>query len=141
MQRIEGVEKFLLRTFFLRQELDVINQQHIHIAELVAEAGHLVVAQRVDHLVGELLAGDVADGRLRLPHLDFVPDRLHQMSLAHADTAIEEKRVIGLGWALRHRLAGGVGELIATTDHERVKGVTRIELGRAVPVEAGLGVE
>ena len=65
VQRVEGVEELFLGAFLLRQELDVVDQQHVHVAELVAEAGHLVVAQRVDHLVGELLAGDVADGRLR----------------------------------------------------------------------------
>jgi len=75
--------------------MDVIDQQHIDIAELVAEADHLVVAQRVDHLVGELLAGDIADGRLREALLDLVPDGLHQVGLAHADAAIQEQRVVG----------------------------------------------
>jgi len=81
VQRVEGVEEFFLGPFFLGEELDVIHQQHIDIAELVAEAGHLVVAQRVDHLVGELLAGDIADGRLREALLDLVPDGLHQVVL------------------------------------------------------------
>ena len=59
------MEKLLLCAFLLGQELNVIDQQHIHVAELVAKRGHLVVSERVDHLVGELLAGNVADGRLR----------------------------------------------------------------------------
>ena len=107
-------------------------------AELVAEAGHLVVAQRVDHLVGELLAGDVADGRLRHAPLDLVPDGLHQVGLAHADAAIQEERVIGLRGTLSHGLARRVSKLIAAADHERVKGVARIQLRRAIPIEARL---
>ena len=138
VQRVEGVEELFLGAFLLGQELDVVHQQHVHVAELVAEADHLVVAQRVDHLVGELLAGDVADGRLGLPALDLVADGLHQVGLAHADAAVEEERVVGLGRTLRHRLAGGVGELVAAADHEGVKGVARIQLRGAVPVKTSL---
>ena len=120
------------------EELDVVDEQHVDVAELVAEAGHLVVAQRVDHVVRELLAGDVADGGLRRAALDLVADRLHQVSLAHADAAVEEERVVGLGRALGHGLAGGVGKLVAAADDERVEGVARIQLRCAIPVEPRL---
>src|SRR5579863_5611417 len=96
VQRIEGMEELFLRALFLRQELDVVDQQHIHVAEFVAEAGHLVVAQRVDHFVGELLAGYVTYGRLRHALGDFMANRLHQVGLAHTNAAIEEKRVVSL---------------------------------------------
>ncbi len=56
---------------------------------------HLVVAQRVDHVIRKLLARHVADGRLRLAPLHLVPDGLHQMRLAHAHAAVEEQRVVG----------------------------------------------
>ena len=138
VQRVEGMEELLLGALLLREELDVVDEQHVDVAKLVAEAGHLVVAQRVDHLVGELLAGDIADGGLRLAALDLVADGLHQMGLAHADAAVEEERVVGLGRTLGHGLAGGVGKLVAAADDEGVEGVARVELGRAVPVEAGL---
>ena len=95
MQRIERMKKFFLGSFLLRQKLNVVYQQHVHVAELVSEAGHLVVTQRVDHLVGELLAGEIADGRLRQQALDFVTDGLHQVGLAHADATIQEQWVVG----------------------------------------------
>ncbi len=139
VQRVEGVEELFLGAFLLGQELDVVHQQHVHVAELVAEADHLVVTQRVDHLVGELLAGDVADGRLGLAALDLVTDGLHQVGLAHADAAIQEERVVGFRRTFGHRLAGGVRELVAAADDEGVKGVARIQLRRAVPIKARLG--
>ena len=74
-----------------------------------------------------------------MPLLDLVPDGLHQVGLAHADAAIEEQRVVGLRRTLGDRLAGGVGELVAAADHERVEGVARIQLRGAVPVKARLG--
>src|SRR3984957_6726862 len=102
------MEELFLSALFLSQELDVIYQQYVHIAELVAEAGHFVIAQRVDHIVGELLAGYVADSQLRLPLAHLVANGLHQMGLAHTDAAIEEERVVSLGGTFRNRLASSV---------------------------------
>ena len=70
--------------------------------------------------------------------LDLVADGLHQVGLAHADAAVEEERVVGFRRTFGDRLAGGVGELIAAADDECVEGVARIQLRRAVPVEACL---
>ena len=139
MQRVEGVKELFLGALFLSEELDVVDQQDVDIAELVAKAGHLVVAQRVDHLVGELLAGDVADGSLRKALFYFMPNSLHQVGFAHSDATVEEEWVVGLGWPLRYGLAGGVGKLVAAADDEGVEGVARIQLRGAVPIEAGLG--
>ena len=139
MQCVEGVEELFLRAFLLRQKLDVIHQEHIDVAELVAKAGHLVVTQRVDHLVGELFTGDVTDGRLWLTPPDLVPDGLHQVGLAHSDAAVQEERVVGLGRTLCHGLARRVRELIAAADHEGIKRVARIQLCCSVPIEPSLG--
>src|SRR5207248_9001388 len=138
MQGVEGVEELLLGALLLGEELNIIDQKDVDGEELVAEAGHLVIAQRVDHLVGELLAGDVADGRLRLALLDLMPDGLHEVGLAHADAAIEEERVIGLRWPLRDGLARCVRKLISAADDESVEGVARIQLRSAIPVESRL---
>ncbi len=53
VQSIEGMEELFLRALFLRDELDVVDQQHVDGAEAIAEAGHAIVAQRGDHFVGE----------------------------------------------------------------------------------------
>src|SRR5215470_6388644 len=132
MQGIEGVEEFFLGTLLLREELDVINQQNVDVAKLVAKAGHPVVTKGVDHLVGELFARNVADGRLRLAALYFVPDRLHEMRLAHTDPAIEKQRVVRLRGPLGYSLGGGVGKLVAGADDEGVKRVARVQLRRGV---------
>ena len=84
VQRVEGVEELFLRALLAGEELDVVDEQHVDVAELVAEAGHLVVADRVDHLVGELFAGDVADGGMGLAALHVVADGVHEVGLAHA---------------------------------------------------------
>src|SRR5215470_6866465 len=138
VQRVEGVEELFLGALFLREELDVVDEQDIHVPELVAEAGHLVVAQRVDHFVGEFLAGDVADGRLRRTPLDFMANSLHQMGLAHAHAAVQEQWVVGLRGTLGYGLAGGMRKLVAATDHKCVERVSRVELCGTVPIKARL---
>ncbi len=80
----------------------------------------------------------VADGRLRHAPLDLVPDRLHQVRLAHADAAVQEERVVSLRRTLRYGLASRMGKLVSASDDERVKGVARIELRGSIPVEARL---
>ena len=139
VQSVEGVEKLFLGALFLGEELNVVDEQDIHGAEFVAEADHLVVAQRVDHFIGELLAGCVADGGLRRAALDFVTDGLHEMGFAHADAAVEEERIVGFRRTLGDGLAGGMGELVAAADDEGVEGIAGVELGGAIPIEAGLG--
>ena len=136
VQGVEGVEELFLRALLADQELDVIHQQHVHVAVLVAEAGHLVVPQRVDHLVGEFLAGHVADGHLRLALLDLMSDGLHQVGLAHADAAVQEERVVGLGRPLRHRARRRMRKLVARADDKPVKRVLGIQLRCSIPVES-----
>src|SRR5207248_11151138 len=116
VQGVEGNDEFFLFSFSMREQLDIVDPQHIDIAELVAEASHLVVAQRVDHLVGNLLAGEIADRGLRLVLLHHVPNGLHQVRFPHAYPTIEEEWVISHGWTLRHSLSGSKGELIAAAD-------------------------
>src|SRR5678815_1266485 len=125
-----------IRDSFLSEELDVIDQQDVDVAKLVAEAGHLVVAQRVNHLVGELLARHIADRSLRHALLDLMADGLHEVGLSHADAAIKEKRVICLGRALSDGLTSCVSELVAAANHEGIEGIARIELCGAVPIKS-----
>src|SRR5437016_6226780 len=67
-----------------------------------------------------------------------MPNGLHQVRLAHSDTAVEKKRVIGLGRTFSNCLAGCVRELITASDDEGIEGIARIKLGSAVPIESGL---
>ncbi len=132
------MEELLLRALLAGEKLNVVDQQDVDVAELVAEAGHLVVADRVDHLVGELLAADVADGSMRLSALHVVTDRMHQVGLAHSNAAIEEQRVVGLRGPFCDGLCCSGRELIPTPNHERIELIPRIQLRCCAPVEACL---
>jgi len=91
---------------------------------------YLVVADRVDQVVGEARGREVEQAQRRIQPRDLVPDRVQQMGLAETDPAVDEERVVGLRRQLRHRLAGGLGELVGVADDEGFKGIARGEAVR-----------
>ena len=58
-ERVEGVEKFLLRALLAAEELDVVDQEQIGLAVAFAEFDQVVVLDRVDELVDEKLAREI----------------------------------------------------------------------------------
>ena len=140
VERVEGVEEFLLGALARGDELNVVHHQHVHVAEAVAEGRHALEADRGNHFVGEFFGADVGEAQRRIAALERVADGLHQMRLAEAHSAIEEKRVVGFRGLLGDGDGGGVSELVRCADDKRVEGVARIELmARGIEIELGLG--
>ena len=125
VQRVEGVEKLLLHRVFARDEVDVVDQKHVHVAVffLKRQVAVLPQRQRVDELVGEFLAGDVEDVEVRVQLSDLVHNREQQVRFAQPRRAEEEQRVVQLGRMLRHRVGGGLRELVGRADDEVVERV------------------
>src|SRR5690606_13866937 len=137
VQRVEGVEELLLRRLLVRQELDVVDQEDVHLAVALAEAVALAVADGVDELVGELLRADVPHARARVEAARVVPDRVQQVRLAEARLPIDEEGVVRLGRRLRDGDRGRVREPVGRADHERVEEVLRVEPRRRFPGTGG----
>ncbi|MNW21637.1 hypothetical protein D3C71_2226680 [compost metagenome] len=55
MQGVERMEELFLGSFFTGKELDIVNEKHVDLAVLVAEALTYIVADRINELVGEFL--------------------------------------------------------------------------------------
>ena len=89
------MEKLLLRGIAAGDKLNVVQHQHIDVAEAVAKFHVLVVLDGGDQLVGEHLAGQIEHAHVREMILNEVADGVHQVRLAQADAAVEEQRVIG----------------------------------------------
>ena len=66
-QRIERVQEFFLRGFFLGEEADVVHQEGIAFAELLAKAAQLVLVHRRHEAVGEILRGQEEDAAIGKP--------------------------------------------------------------------------
>ena len=131
VQRIERVKELGLGALFSRDELHVVNQEHVDGTVPLAEIDDPVVAHRVDHLVHETLGGDVRQLEALIVMEHVLSDRMHQVRLPKTHAAIDEQRVVGPRRRLRDRATGGVSELIGRADDERVERVSRIEARRA----------
>src|SRR6185369_17411949 len=97
------MEKLFLGTGLAGDELDVIDQKHIHVSEAVSEQIHFLEPQMVDHFIHELLGGTVTDILVRLGAAYGMSDRIEQMTLAKANATVYEERIIGIGRIVCHR--------------------------------------
>ena len=129
VQRVEGVEELFLGLFLALQELDVVDQQHVDVAIAPPELGTLVLADRVDEVVGQFLGGDVADPNPVEVVADVVAEGVQQVGLAQAGLAVDGQRVVRLARILGHRDRGGVGEPVRAADDEGLEGVLGVEPG------------
>ena len=84
VQRIEGMEELFLSAFLAFDELDVVDQQDVDVAEAAFERCGAVVTQRVDEVVGELLGRDVLDPHAREQLLRVVTGGVQQVGLAQS---------------------------------------------------------
>ena len=82
VQRLKGVEEFLLGAFLAADELDIVHQQYIGAAVLVVEFVGGIVLDGIDDLVGELLTLDVDAVVIGVVLLDLAHDGEHQVGFA-----------------------------------------------------------
>ncbi len=123
----EGVEELLLGALAARQQLHVVEDEDVDLAEALLELPHAVASQRRDEVVHERLGGQVGDARERVALEDLVPDRVGEMCLAEADSAVDEERIVVIARLGRDGLARRVRELVRGADDEAREGVLRIE--------------
>ncbi len=128
MKRVESMEEFFLGALAAGQELHVVEDQRIDPAKFLAKLAHLVAAQRIDHLVHENFGRHEQNfSRPIAAGPDMVPDGGHQVSLAEAHPAINEKRVVFLARLIGDRLRRGMRELIGRSHHELRETVARVQ--------------
>src|SRR6478736_9525752 len=126
-QRVERVEKFLLRSLLTTEKLNVVNQKKVGLAITLPEFDQITVLDRVDELVDEQLTREVDHLHVLPFRPDELADGLHQVSLAQTDAAIDEERIVRTRRRLRDSKTGCVRDFIVRTDNERFEGVSRVE--------------
>ena len=130
VQRIKGMEEFLLRALLAGDELYVVEQQQIDDAILVAEGLHIRLLDCGDQLVGEILALYINNAEFRVRAAQDVRDRVHQMGLAQTGVAVDEQRVVFRSRALRDRIGRRVSEFVGRADDEPFKGIVIVRRRR-----------
>ena len=125
LQRVQEAQQLRLRLAPSREELDVVEQQHVHAAVALLEALPLVRGDRGVQLLDEVLERDILDAEIGLQLLHEIADRAHQVRLAEPRAAVDEERIVReprwLGDGVRRRH----GESIRRADDEVVEPVCR----------------
>ena len=136
-QRVERVEKFLLRGFLARDELNIVHQKQVRAAVFVAELDVLPLFDRLDQLVRELIALDVHDVVIGVRLAKLRRNGVQQVRFAEPRRTVNEQRIVGIGGLVRHRQRRRVGKAVRRADHERIECELRIavhKIARAAAV-------
>ena len=112
VQRVEGVEKLLLRALLAGQELDVVDQKHVRLAVTLAELLHRCRLDGGDRLVREFFTIHVDNVEIRVVLLDLNFDGVQQVRLAQTRRSVDEQRVVRAGRVRSHGLRGGKRKLV-----------------------------
>ena len=127
MERVEGVEEFILRTLLAGNKLNIVHEKQVSMAVFIAEFHIFALLQGGDQFVGELVAFDINDLGVGTLAVDLAGDGIEQMGLAETAGAIEKQGIVALMQSVGHRHRGGVGEAVGGAYHKAVKGVFFIE--------------
>ena len=128
-QRIEGVEELFLRAVLAGEELDVVDQQRVHLLEAALELVHRLFDQRLGHGAEELLAAQVKHAGVRVLPAHLVAGGEHQVRLAQAGAAVQQQRVVRtVAGFLRGLPRRGAAQLVAATLDEVVEGVVQVHV-------------
>ncbi len=127
MQCVKRMKEFFLDPLLARQELHVINQQHIGLPVFLAKPCKLMVLDAFDVFVGKLFARNVRHACLLAVPRHMVPNSVQQMRLAQTNPAIHKQRVIGFTRRLSHGQRGSVRKTVVVADNECVELVFRVK--------------
>ena len=141
VEGVEGVEELLLGAGLALEELDVVDEQDVHVAEARLEGVHATFVQGCLKLVGEGLAGAGADAQAGIVAEDHARDRAQEVGLADPRRTADEEWVVGLSGELGNGQSGGVGEPVAVADDEVLEAVPGIAEGIWRPPGLGLARE
>ena len=120
---VKDVEEHLLRLFLVGKELDVVDDEYVHMLVEVEEVIAVIGMDRFRILLHEKVGIDVDDRCVRMVRLDFQADGVGEMRLPQPSIRVDEEWVVGGGadGSLRDHLAGETGKLVALTFNEIVK--------------------
>ncbi|MNV16013.1 hypothetical protein D3C71_1067640 [compost metagenome] len=123
------MEKLFLGTVLAGEELDVIDQQRVHLLELALELVHGLFLQRPDHGAEELFRTQIKHFRRRIGLAHRIAGRQHQVGFTQTGAAVQQQRVVCTVARLLRRLErGGQTQLVAAAFDEVGEGVMRVQV-------------
>jgi len=115
---VEGVEELFLGCAFAREEVDVVDDEEVEVADLAAEGVELVVAEGEEEFIGEFFAGEVDPVFCGVMVEEAFAEALEEVCFAEAAGAVDEEGVVLDAGEFGDVEGGVVGELVGGTDDE-----------------------
>jgi hypothetical protein len=140
-ERVEHVAEFLLHGLAL-QELHVVDEQQVDIAQRLLEGDRRLALQRRDKAEHEVLGREIEHLPAGLGEARSARGRLQDVRLAAADAGMDVERIeLGrlAGFRLNHRLGGGKGDAIGGPLAEGLEGIARLDRRAGEDVVGGRG--
>jgi len=124
--RVECAEEFFLRCVFVGEEMDIVDCEKVVSTHLFAEGVEFSGSDGGDVFVGEIFAGDVADGGAAVQLCVASADSVEEVSLSEPAPAVDAE------WGERHVVVGEfecgvVGEFVSLAGDELIEVIARIE--------------
>ena len=121
------MEELLLRPLLVRQLIDVVDDEEVHVAVPVPEVLQVPPLDGGDEMVGEGFAAQVEYADVGEPRDNLVGDGLHEVRLAQAHGSMDEEGVEGVSRGFHHGLRRRLGQAVRRADDEVLEGVIGIE--------------
>ncbi len=90
IELIEGMKELFLGSLFSRDDMNIVDEQHVRRAIVPVKQRHPIELDGVDHLVHESLARCVYDIQAAEVFEQAAADRMHQMGFTDPHAAINE---------------------------------------------------
>ena len=120
------MKELVLRFFFSRKELYVVNHQNVGVSISFFERIDSTAANRLYELVCEPFARYVEDFFVRKRALYVSANRMKKVCLSKSGTPVNKERIVSRAGLGRHRHCCGVSKFVCFTDDEIIKAVSRI---------------
>jgi len=127
IERVEGVEKLLLRALLAGDELNVVDHQNVCFPVSRAKVVSSLLPNRGDEIVRELFRRHIRNLQHRRELERAVTDGMQQMRLAKTHTAVDEERVELSAGMFRYRNRCSMRKSIRGSDDIGAKDVFWIQ--------------
>jgi hypothetical protein len=121
------VEELLLGLRLAREELDIVDQEHVRVAVGLLEGFEGARTERPDEVVGERLDSCVTDLGGAAERGYVVADRVEEVGLSEPGRRVQEERVVGLPGEFGDRERRCMSEAVAVANDELVEAIPRVE--------------
>ena len=126
---VEDVEEFLLRFFFTDDELEIIYNEAVELAEFEIEFVAFAEANRINEIGIEMSDGGIEDFKGRVLLQECIADGLDEVGFAKTRATIQEERVVAVARGIDDAPGSGKGKVVVGADDETIEGVFGVEAG------------